>query len=92
MYEGKYYDYVRERQMLPVFGEVNMRANLIRSHLRNRRFDQGRITYISGGSRDDHLIELWTIPPGVTYPELKPTRENITYRKGKPSSILASCP
>jgi hypothetical protein len=92
MYEGRYYDYRTERQMLPVFGEVNLRANLIRSHLRNRRFDPSRITFILGGNRDDHLIELWAIQPGVTYPELKPTRDKIKYRKGKPSSILASCP
>lgn len=94
LYEGKYIDYSKRRNPLvaPVVGEVNMRANLIRRHFEGRRFDLGRITFVSGGFRDEHLVELWSIPRGGSYPKPKPTRETVAYRKGSPSDLYASCP
>ncbi|MDI1241317.1 MAG: hypothetical protein PSX80_05290 [bacterium] len=94
LYEGKYINYTSQRSYLvaPVFGEVNIRANLIRNHFKGRGFDPSRITFASGGFRDEHLVELWVIPPGGTYPKPKPTRDKIEYRKGKPSTVLPSCP
>lgn len=94
LYEGKYVNYTRRSDYLtaPVFGEVHLRANLIRNHFTNRRFDLSRITFVSGGFRDEHLVELWSTLRGGNYPKPKPTRETLEYRKGKPSSIFPSCP
>ena len=92
LYEGKYWSYEKEKLVRPVFGEVQMRANLIRSHFSFRGFPTDRILFVSGGFRDEHHAELWLVPPGAPLPKPKPSLKSVQYRKGKPTSIIPSCP
>ena len=93
LYEGKYFNYQYNRLVLPIFGDVHIRANEIRNHFARRGFPANlSITFMTGGFRDDHLLELWLLPPGADFPKPKPTRESIAYRSGKASSIFPSCP
>ncbi|MEO5858120.1 MAG: hypothetical protein ABIR33_04140 [Pyrinomonadaceae bacterium] len=93
-YEGNYINRSKRPNPLvaPVIGEGNMRANFMRQYFAHRRLDMSRIIFVSGGFRNEHLIELWSVIPGGKYPKPRPTRESIKYRKGVPSESYDSCP
>lgn len=93
LYEGKYWNYAKEALVWPIFGEVHIRARMIRDHFSHRGYyDHKRVVFITGGIRDEHYIGLWLVPSGATFPKPKPTRETIRYRKGKATTIYPTCP
>lgn len=88
-YEGKYVaenynDKVKKtKYVLPRYGEANSRIQIIRDHIRLRRFDRDRILFINGGYREEFKIEFWLVPDGAELPKPTPTLDKIQYRKGK---------
>ncbi|MGD9631245.1 MAG: hypothetical protein AB7V18_18565 [Pyrinomonadaceae bacterium] len=93
LYEGKYWSYEKDALVWPVFGEVHLRANLIRSHFDYRGLQGNRrVLFLTGGFRDEHHVELWLVPLGAALPKPKPTREATSYRRGKATTIYQSCP
>lgn len=94
MYEGKYPKDgdVESELVRPVFGEIQGRVELFRSHVKNRGVNIKKIAFISGGFRENHWVELWLVPPGASFPVPKPTLRSMRYRKGRPTSIFPSCP
>lgn len=54
-------------------GEAAARCKRAKSYLVNRRgFDPDRIVLVGGGFREDLMVELWMMPPGMK-PPLSPT-------------------
>jgi hypothetical protein len=54
-------------------GEATARCERAKSYLVNRRgFDPDRIVLVDGGFREDLMVELWMMPPGMK-PPLNPT-------------------
>ena len=96
VYEGKYrksvYDrkgnFIKHESVLPMFGESTERTRTMMDYLINfRRFPEEKIMFISGGFREEHLVQLWIVPKGEKMPEIKPTLETMQYRKGTPIDI-----
>lgn len=58
--------------VLPAQYGVLSRERELMNHIRFRRFDPSRITFVNGGYRDEIITELWLVPPGAEAP--KPSR------------------
>lgn len=97
VYEGKYFKYVNNskgedklKNFLPRFSESAFRTRLMQNYLLNfRRFPKEKILFISGGFRENHTVELWTVPNGANLPKSLPTFKDMKYRKGKPENICS---
>lgn len=88
-YEGKYIEYESKnsskvKTFLPKFGEINFRIQIIRNHFKFRGYNLNKIMFINGGFREYQEIELWIVPKGIKPPNPTPTKNEMTYRKGKP--------
>lgn len=87
-YEGKYYaDYEENKKpkiLLPRRGEADFRMQIIRDHIRLRRYDADRILFINGGFREENTTEFWLVTNGAELPTPTPTLDKMQYRKGKP--------
>jgi thioredoxin-related protein len=94
VFEGNYSKYVYKdkdkaklKTFLPRFGESILRTYEMQIYFLNfRKFPKERVSFIDGGFRKNHTVELWIIPSGTTLPKSLPSIENIQYRKGKPQN------
>ena len=90
VYEGKYSEQIydkgklKTRTYLPRYGEAFYRTQIIRDHIKLRRFSPDRVLFINGGFLQEHEIEFWIVPNGAELPKPNPTLDKIEYRKGKP--------
>lgn len=87
-YEGKYQfdsnENKKPKLLLPRRGEAEYRIQIIRDHIRLRRYDSSRIFIINGGFREENETEFWIVPNGAELPKPSSTLDKIEYRKGKP--------
>lgn len=70
--------------LLPRRGEADFRVQIIRDHIKLRRYDPSRILFISGGFREEQKTEFWLVPKGADLPKPTPTLDKMDYRKGQP--------
>lgn len=86
-YEGKYDNGEKNsklKMLLPKRGEADYRMQIIRDHIKLRRYDSSRVLFINGGFREENKTEFWLVPNGAELPKPTPTLDKIDYRKGKP--------
>ncbi|MEZ5347087.1 MAG: hypothetical protein R2681_16185 [Pyrinomonadaceae bacterium] len=92
VYEGKYgsneYDNNSNPTILPMVGEAQMMGETIREYVVDSRgIPKNQLMIISGGFREEHVVELWLVSRSGTIPDITPTLDNINYRKGKPVGV-----
>jgi hypothetical protein len=95
IYEG------RERQwnakknrtdfVLPAFGQAEARIRSMKRRISMRNFSIERFEFVKAGYRDKISVEMWLVPPGAEPPKPTPTRERMTYRKGRPKGFCTWC-
>ncbi len=56
-------------KVLPAQYGAPVRKSYVIGHIRFRRFDGDRITFVNGGYRDDFATELWLVPLGADAPK-----------------------
>lgn len=67
-------------------GEAQWRCQRAKRYVSGyRHIDASRILTVDGGFREDLIVELWVVPPGVTPPAPSPTvdRGEVRFIKGK---------
>ena len=57
--------------------EIAIREKQIRVSIAWRKYDAARITFVSGGFREEVKTELWYVPPGAANPEPNSTAKKI---------------
>ncbi len=87
-YEGKYAaddeENKKPKMLLPRRGEAEFRMQIIRDHIKLRRYDSSRVLFINGGLREENKTEFWLVSNGADLPKPTPTLDKIEFRKGKP--------
>jgi hypothetical protein len=67
-----------DRAIIVLYGDAKdakaaaRREIQLRNHLRFRRFDPDRITFVRGASKTDGTTQFWLIPPGAEDPVIEP--------------------
>ena len=57
--------------------EIVRRETLIRNHIKFRRFDAPRVTFINAGFSNEIRTEFWLVPQGAENPKLEPTAHKV---------------